>query len=140
MGVTIYANGSKQSFDMGSGGFFNLRKNIALGLDQEFGEHYATLSRCSTKEDYQRFDEVANRILADERFQDKEDVLDFLFAPDTDGETGYKTCINIFDCLQHIDLKGKCFVYANLSNGKDYEEFQQFLMDCYSHRRKMRWH
>ena len=95
MGVTIYANGSKRSFDMGYGGFFNLRKNIALGLDREFGEHYETLSHCSTKEDYQKFDEVANRILADKRFQDMDDLLDFLFAPDTDGKIGYKTCMKI---------------------------------------------
>ena len=139
MGVTIYANGSKQSFDMGYGGFFNLRKNIALGLDQEFGEHYATLRTCCSEDDYRGFDETANRILAGEQFQDKEDVLDFLFASDTEGEIGYKTCMKIFECLQHVDTKDKCFAYAHLSNGRDYEEFQDFLKECYRYRRKMRW-
>ena len=140
MGVTIYANGSKQSFDMGYGGFFNLRKNIALGLDQEFGEHYETLRTCSSEDDYRKFDEIANCILADERFQDMDDVLDFLFAPDTDGKIGYKTCMKIYGCLQHVDLEGKCFVYVNLSNGKDYDEFKDFLKECYRYKRKMRWH
>lgn len=37
MGVTITAKNSGFSFDMGYGGFWNLRNNIALALDEEFG-------------------------------------------------------------------------------------------------------
>ena len=102
--------------------------------------YHETLITCSSEDDYRKFDEIANCILADERFQDMDDVLDFLFAPDTDGETEYRTCMKIFDCLQHIDTSDKYFVYANLSNRMDYEEFQQFLRECYRYRRKMRWH
>ena len=104
------------------------------------GVYHETLRTCSSEEDYRKFDEIANCILADERFQDMDDVLDFLFAPDTDGKTGYRTCMKILNCLQHIDTSNKYFVYANLSNGMDYEEFQQFLRECYRYRRKMRWH
>lgn len=43
MGVTISANGSNRSFNCGYGGFFNLRKNIALAYDGELGEHYAKM-------------------------------------------------------------------------------------------------
>lgn len=42
MGVSIKAANSTFTFDCGSGGFFNLRKNIALALDPEFG----SLSYC----------------------------------------------------------------------------------------------
>ena len=38
MGITVTATNSKYDFDMGYGGFFNLRKNIALALDKDFGE------------------------------------------------------------------------------------------------------
>ena len=35
MGVTITDTHSPYEFDMGYGGFFNLRKNIAFALDKE---------------------------------------------------------------------------------------------------------
>ena len=35
MGVDIHANGSDRCFRCGYGGFFNLRKNIALAYDKE---------------------------------------------------------------------------------------------------------
>lgn len=35
MGLTITATNSKYEFDMGYGGFYNLRKNIAFALDKE---------------------------------------------------------------------------------------------------------
>ena len=49
MGITITAKNSSYDFDMGYGGFFNLRKNIALALDKEFGENYEHLGSCWTK-------------------------------------------------------------------------------------------
>ena len=44
MGVTVYASGISLDFDMGYGGFFNLRRNIALILDKDFGELYSHLT------------------------------------------------------------------------------------------------
>ncbi len=46
MGITLTANNSTYSFDMGAGGFFNLRENIADLFDEQFGEHYRKLSEC----------------------------------------------------------------------------------------------
>lgn len=37
MGLSITANNSQYSFDCGYGGFFNLRKNVALAFDEELG-------------------------------------------------------------------------------------------------------
>lgn len=44
MGLTITSTHPIYTFDMSYGGFFILRKNIALALDKEFGENYALLS------------------------------------------------------------------------------------------------
>lgn len=44
MGVSISATNSKYSFDMGGGGFFDLRKNIAYVLNEELGKVYETRS------------------------------------------------------------------------------------------------
>ena len=44
MGVTITATNPKYEFDMGYFGFLQLRKEIALALDEEFGRNYANLA------------------------------------------------------------------------------------------------
>ena len=138
MGVTIHATNSTTSFDCGGGGFFNLRKNVALAWDEEFGEHYATLAGCN---DYEAFDKKTLEIISDERFKDEDqDILDFLFASDCEGKITHKTCKKIYDLIKDIDFGGKIFVYAAHSDGKDYEHFKKFLLECYKHRRYMRWY
>lgn len=88
MGVSISATNSIYDFYMGYGGFFNLRKNIAFALDKEFGENYALLGSCFTEEEYSENDRVANLIL--ERKPLDEDILEFLYASDTEGKISYK--------------------------------------------------
>ena len=140
MGVSITATNSKYSFDMGCGGFFCLRTNIAKAFDKEFGEHYDTLSCCWKKEQYDAFDKRTEEILSDSRFkQEDEDIVEFFFASDCGGEISHKTCKKIYDLIKDIDFEGKIFVYAARSDGKDYEHFKEFLKECWSHRRKMRW-
>ena len=140
MGFTIYANNCSTSFDGGMGGFFNLRTNIALAFDKEFGEHYSGLRKCLYEKDYKIFDQVTEKILSNERFkQEDEDIVEFLFASDCAGSISHKTCKKIYDLIKDIDFGERIFTYAAYSNGKDYERFKQFLLECYKHRRKMRW-
>lgn len=140
MGFTIYANNGSRDFDGGMGGFMNLKTNIALAFDKEFGEHYATLRRCFREEDYKLFDIKANKILSDNRFkQEDADIIDFLFASDCGGKISHKTCKKIYDLIKDVDFNGKIFTYGAYSDGKDYEYFKDFLLECYSHRRKLRW-
>ena len=141
MGVTITANNSSRSFDMGCGGFMSLRENIALAFDKEFGEHYSKFRSIWKQEDFEAFDKETNRILADDRFQEEDvDIVEFLFASDCGGEISYKTCKKIFDLIKGIDFGNKIFTYAGRSDGKDYQYFKDFLKECYSNRRKMRWY
>lgn len=138
MGFTLYANNSTISFDGGMGGFFNLRKNIALAWDKEFGEHYAKLAGCH---DYDEHDRIANEILSDKRFKEEdEDIIRFLYASDCEGSISHKTCKKIYDLIKDIDFGGKIFTYAAHSDGKDYEHLKELLLECYSHRRKLRWY
>lgn len=140
MGFTLTANKSSFSFDGGMGGFMSLRTNIALAWDKEFGEHYSTLSRCIYEDDYKRFNDRANAILKDERFKDEDtDILDFLFASDCEGSISHKTCKKIYDLIKDIDFGKKIFTYSARSDGKDYEYLKEFLLECYSHRRKAYW-
>lgn len=71
MGITITAKNSSYDFDMGYGGFFNLRKNIALALDKEFGENYEHLGSCWTKEQFAENDKNAERIISSKHLDEK---------------------------------------------------------------------
>ena len=136
MGVTITATHRPYEFDMGYGGFFNLRKNIAFALDEEFGENYALLSHCFTESQFSENDKVADTIIKKKNLNP--DIISFLYQPDTEGKISYKICKQIYDIIKDVDFKEKSFRYATLQHN-DYEEFKLFLKDCYSHRKQMRW-
>ena len=137
MGITITATNPKYEFDMGYFGFFKLRREIALALNEEFGMNYAHLIRCDTQEEYAANDKIANQIIQKNHLDRYADVLDFLYMPDSAGEVGYKTCGNILSLIQNrkSDIR---FRYS-LMQHNDWEEFKEFLKDCYSHHKKMRW-
>lgn len=139
MGVTICAKNSKFDFSGGYFGFMRLRQHIAKVWDKEFGEHYATLPKCFKKDDYDLFNKRANQILRDSRFKDEDDdVVDFFFQSDCDGAIGYKTCKKLYDIIKDDDTE-LVFTYEAWSDRKDYQYFKEFLLECYKHRRKMRW-
>ena len=142
MGVTITATNAKYDFDMGYGGFFNLRKNIALALDDDFGQIYLRFAKCITDEDYKENDRLAKSVI-NQKHLDKQyaDVLDFLYASDEGGKIGYRTCKKISDMLERClpALRTKTFRYANYA-GHDYEDFIEFLKDCVKYHKNMRWH
>ncbi len=140
MGITITAKNPRFSFELGGSGFFNLRKNIAFSLDKEFGENYAKLIYCHSKEDYENHDKTANQIIQDKHLDENYTaVLDFLYASDETGKINYKTCKQIYDLIAPINFKNKSFRYGAYSHN-DYEEFKIFLLDCYSHHKNMIWY
>ena len=137
MGVSITATNSSYDFDMGYGGFFNLRKNIALALDKDFGENYALLSHCYTEKQFEDNDRVANLIIEQKNLD--EDIVKFLYMSDCEGKISYKVCKKIYDLIKDVDFENKCFRYAAYSHN-DYGEFKEFLKECFSKRRQMRWY
>ncbi len=137
MGVSITANNSAYDFDMGYGGFFSLRKTVALALNKEFGENYALLGTCWTEEQFKENDKIADWYIKKNNLD--KDVVDFLYQSDTNGKISYKTCGKIYDILKDKDLSDKGFRYGAYRHN-DYEEFKDFLKECYSHRRNMEWY
>lgn len=138
MGITITANNSEYSFDMGYGSFYNLRKNIALVYNAKFGENYANLAYCHSKDEYEANDRAANWIIKDQHLED-DDIIDFLYQSDCEGRISYRTCGKIYQLIKDLDFSGCRLVYATVSDGNDYEHFKDFLKECYSHRRNMYW-
>ena len=141
MGVSLTANNSGYNFDMGYGGFFSLRKNIALAFDKDFGEHYANLIYCQNIKDFEKHDEIAEWILNKNKLTDEDqDIVDFLYAPDSGGKITYRTCGKIYGLSKDVEFDGKTFVYGALSDGKDYHYLKEFLKECYSRRRNAYWY
>lgn len=138
MGICLTANKSTYSFDMSSGGFNNLRKNIATALNEDFGIVYgdSTLEITNPKLYEKKINEKLSCMPDD---KDTEKILDFLFASDIEGCCDYRTCKNLYNLIKDIDFGTKIFTYAAYSDGKDYEKFKLFLKECYSHRRTMYW-
>lgn len=137
MGVSLTSKNSSYDFDMGYGGFFNLRKNIALCLDEDFGNNYSMLSKCITPSDFAANDAVANRLIEDKNLDT--DIIDFLYSPDTGGSISYKVCKKLYNLIKDVDFSDKTFRYAAYSHN-DYEEFKQFLKECYTRRHVMKWY
>ena len=145
MGITITAKNSEYDFSCGYLGFARLRGNIANAWDEEFGEHYSNITLYAILQEYDEWDRIANAILSRSRFKEggrkehDEDMVDFLLASDGEGEISYETCKKIYDLIKDIDFGDKVFTYAAYSDGKDYEHFKDFLLDCYKRRENMKW-
>lgn len=136
MGITITATHPKYSFDMSYGGFRNLRINIAYAVDEDFGAAYEKFYSLRSGADET---ENVERLINEKKLNEKcEDVLDFLFASDCDGSVSHKGCKQIYDIIKDVDFGNKIFRYAAHAN-KDYQESKEFLLDCWSHRKKMCW-
>ena len=139
MGITITATNAQYTFDMGYGGFFTLRKNIAYALNREFGENYEDLVHCHTEAEYADNDRNAEQIIKKYRLDEEyDDVLEFLYAPDVEGRISYKTCGKILNIIKDVDFGSAGFRYAAIRHD-DYQEFKRFLQECYSKRRTMTW-
>lgn len=139
MGVTITAANASYEFDMGYGGFFNLRKNIAMALNEEFGEVYTALGSCYTESQFEQNDRDAEYVINKNHLADEyADVIQFLYSPDTGGSIPYTTCRSIYNLIKDVDFGNKAFRYAAYAHN-DYEEFKAFLEECVSKRHEMRW-
>lgn len=138
MGITITATHPKYSFDVGYSGFMNLRKNIASVLDEEFGQVYEQFCRLYSDDRPEVIKKLENIINTKELDNAHKEVLDFLFMSDCDGKISHKVCKQIYDLIKDVDFGDKTFRYTYYAHN-DYEEFKEFLLDCYSHRKNMTW-
>ena len=136
MGICLTAKKSNYAFYMGAGGFFNLRKRIAYVMDKEFGEHYESLLYCYSKRDFEYHDRITNRMIKEKALD--MDIVSFLYMSDCGGNVSHKVCKKIYDLIKDVDLKHYGFRYGAYQH-HDYEQLKEFLLECYTNRRKMRW-
>ena len=138
MGVNIYATNSNYKFGLSYSGFNRIRRVIADRLDSDFGDLYYewtkvpnTFSKLPHDDRIAKSVEYLNKMehLVDAKNLDQ-DVVNFLMLPDIEGSITYKTCKKLAAVLLG-EVKDE-FPF-------DWEHFKEFLMECYSHRRSMRW-
>lgn len=65
-------------------------------------------------------------------------IVFFLFQPDSDGAVDHHVCKSIYEVIKDVDFGNRRFQYASYQDN-DYEKLKLFLLECYQHRRKMRW-
>lgn len=141
MGLTLTTKDKEISFNMSASGFFRLRYNIALAYDEEFAKQYAKLPYCLSDEESKEIIACINKILQDDRFSDEDnDLLDFFFASDCEGEASYKVCEKMYHLIKDIDFGKRSFIYVAYSDGNDYEHLKEFLKKCSSQHSNMIWY
>jgi len=138
MGVNIYATNSNYKFGLSYSGFNRIRRVIADRLDSDFGDLYYewtkvpnTFSKLPYKDRVEKSVEYLNKMehLVNNKNLDQ-DVVNFLMLPDIKGSVTYKTCRKLAAAL---------FGEIEESYLIDWNQFKEFLMECYSHRRNMCW-
>ena len=134
MGVCINATNSKYKFHLSYSGFKYVRQTIADKFDLDFGSLYRKLSTIPYGVSYDEFKEQSEayyaaieKLVANKNLD--QDIVDFLFSEDIGGSINYKTCRKLAAIITGMPDD---FAF-------EYAEFREFLMECYSHRRNMRW-
>lgn len=129
MGVCITCKNPKYVFDMGYFGFNTLRREIANCIDSDFGNAYTDITLD---------DDDINKLIEEKNLEKYSDILNFLYMSDCDGSISYKTCGHIYELIKDCDFEGRGFRYGSIRHN-DWEEFKEFLHDCYIKHKKMRW-
>lgn len=95
---------------------------------------------CSLSGDAEAFNKKMNQILADERFDGKDDILDFFFASDCEGTISYQTCKKLYNIIKDVNFQSG-FQYGSISNGieKDWKDLKEFFLGCYKAKVSARW-
>lgn len=137
MGVTI--ENKNRSIDMGYGGFYNLRKNIAGIYSIEFKNLYEEWCRPYSK----ITNEEGNKILASfyERnilTDDDDIVLDFLFASDCEGKISVKGCRRLYKIIKDYD-DNICYGYIGRNDCAMFKDFKSLVEECAKNRIILKW-
>ena len=106
MGVTIESE--NHSIDLGYGGFLNLRMKVAELTAQDIYEHYQCLDSgmflCGSKRE-EFFKTYNSKIqeLSEKHNGEKDNILDFLYESDCNGEMDIEHCKSIYEVIKDYD-------------------------------------
>ncbi|MBR0417908.1 MAG: hypothetical protein IJI66_01920 [Erysipelotrichaceae bacterium] len=141
MGVNI--SSPNHDIAMGYGGFARLRRTIAGLCPNEIKLHYEYLLKnlwhlSFDKEESDRYDRQTEELYV--KYGKKYGkVLDFLYAPDTDGKLSYGTCKQLLDVIGDYD-DDSIYGYAGWGeHAARFRDFKEILEDCYKSKKPLIW-
>ena len=141
MGVTLESKNF--SIDMGYIGFNRLRTKVAHLVEKELGEHYEALDRdvpFMKEEERKQFFVGYNKKIAEiqEKFKIPDAVLEFLYAPDSDGKITYGRCKKIYEVIKDYD-DNIAYGYCGRSDCAMFKDFKNIVKDCIENKCSMKW-
>ena len=142
MGVTIV--GAKKSLDLTFSGFSKLRQVVADLSNPKIGKHYSLifegfmLSTAARTEYFERYDAKTEEL--SEKFNGEMDnILDFLYAPDCEGEISVDTCKEIYELVKDHECE-TLFGYAGRIDNVRFDDFKSLLAECIDANEPVEWY
>lgn len=141
MGVTISSENC--SIDLGYGGFYNLRKKVAELTAEDIFEHYKHLSDApyNEKEREKFFEEYDKKIveIAEAHNDEINEILDFLYASDCNGEASVNECKKIYEVIKDYD-DDILYGYWGRPDCAKFRDFKEIVKDCIDTNTSMKWY
>lgn len=141
MGICIRGDyeGSPQ-WDMGYSSFYQLRRDVAYFVSDEFGAHYADIiysANCP-----EEYDSETERLI--KKYKIPARLLDFLYLPDAEARLSPLKCKAVYDCITYSkpreDQLKKLYGYrARPNDCMKLVDFLDLLLECYNRRKYLVW-
>ena len=141
MGVTIESK--NHSIDLGYIGFNLLRRKVAELTAEDIGVHYKELSKvfCYFGDERAIHIERYNRKITElsEKYNgEKDGILHFLYAADTDGEMPVEICKEIYEVIKDYD-DDILYGYSGRPDCAKFKDFKELVKDCIDNDCTMKW-
>lgn len=141
MGVTI--DSENCSIDLGYGGFKNLRIKVAELTAPDIYEHYKKLENgvfLSGQRQEEFFNDYNTEIqrLSERHNEEKDNILNFLYASDCEGEMDVEHCKSIYDVIKDYD-DNICYGYCGRPDCAMFKNFKELVKDCIDTNTPMKW-
>lgn len=139
MGVTIACNKTRDSIDMGAGGFLRLRRKISDLCGEPWAAHYRELTDGSAIRDdawYEDFDRKTLSLIEQKAVHIK--IADFLLQSDVKGRIRYGACKEILKVIGDYD-DNILYGYAGLPDCARFRDFKRLLRLCAENKCNLVW-
>ena len=141
MGLTIRCKKTGRAIDMGCGGFFNLRCEVAELCGKAIGDHYNAMRYApflspAREEYFTEYDRRTEQLVNDGTLDIK--IADFLYQSDCEGRIRYGACKNLLKAIGDYD-DDVIYGYAGWKHPAMFRDFVAILKDCVKNRCDMIW-
>lgn len=139
MGVTIRCKKTRDSIDMGYGGFLCLRRKVSDLCGEPWAAHYRELTDGSLlrgDEWYEAFNKRTHELLDQKAINIK--IVDFLLQCDAGGSIRYGACKELLKVIGEYD-DDILYGYAGLPDCARFSDFKRLLNQCVENKCNLEW-